>query len=376
MVPVGPYEAHLEQDFGLRGDGTINGSVWIDVDNDGVRDSQEPGVTKGRVTISYLGPDEPAGTDIAFTVAVSGNGDYTVPGLPSGFFAVAVDQETLPEGLQVVGDGADPAVATMTLGSGAAVTAVDFRTIGDASLGGVVWNDRDGSAEVGVAGVQIDVVWNNAAGDVTLAAPTDAFGRWEIENLPPGIYRTAIDGLSLPAGMSSTTDASLPVVLAPGGSGTTDFGIALLLRVGSRAWIDRNGNGRVDEGEQGVPGVLVNMYSEIGSLVAFTETDGGGSYSFSDVLPGRYFVQLDYQSIPGDLRPTWDRDGVADLLTMVDLTEGVDVLDADFGFQVGLPFTGFDAGALARWGVLLTLFGIGLVIAADVKMGQVAEQTE
>ncbi len=371
QLVIGPYETHREIDFGLRGDGTAAGTIWIDVDSDGDRQTGEPGVRDGVVTITYLGPDAPTGTDAVFTAVTGTDGTYHVPGLPSGFYEIEFDEASLPDGLALTGDNPIP----VTLGAGATVAGIDFRTTGTGTIGGTVWNDRDGDelrgdAEVGVASVGIDVVWRDQSGDVLLAGETDAFGAWRIENLPPGIYDTAIDPLSVPLGMSPTTATDVPIVVDPAGTAAADFGIALMLRVGSKVWVDGNGNGVVDAGEDGVSAVLVNLYDELGSLVAFTGTDGGGSYGFDDLFPGTYVVQIDYASVPGHLRPTWDRDGVIDMVTTVDLTGGVHVLDANFGFQAGLPLTGFDVDVLALWGALLTMFGIGLVLASQIYNGR------
>jgi uncharacterized repeat protein (TIGR01451 family)/fimbrial isopeptide formation D2 family protein len=369
VVTLDPYSSDVDQDFGFRGDGTVSGSIWIDVDNDGARSAHEPGVGGGVVAVAYLGPDEPIGTDVTFTVLTGATGEYSVPGLPSGFFEVELDTTTLPAGIEP-GDGV-ATVLSLTVGAAATVPDIGFRTVGTGTLRGLTWNDLDGNqlpdaAEVGLAGVGISVVWEPPSGDVVLAAESDAFGNWELKHLPPGLYGTAIDRLSLPIGMSPTTSAGVPVVLDPSGLETADFGVALFVDVGSRVWVDENGNRTADAGEPGIANVLVNLYDEIGGLVAITETDPNGSYHFATLYPGQYSVHLDDRSIPGSLRPSWDRDGVADLETAIDLTGGVHVLDADFGFQAGLPLTGFDVDVLALWGALLTFFGVGFVLAANV----------
>jgi hypothetical protein len=61
---------------------------------------------------------------------------------------------------------------------------------------------------------------------------------------------------------------------------------------------------------------------------------------------------------------TWDRDGSPDLNTLVHLTIGFDVLDANFGFQVGLPTTGLEVERLAVWGAFLLMLGGALAATA------------
>ena len=138
----------------------------------------------------------------------------------------------------------------------------------------------------------------------------------------------------------------------PGAPATVDFGLALLLAVGSNVWIDGDGNGTVDSGEPGIANVLLNLYDESGDLAGIAETDDAGRYHIAELRPGIYVLRLDEDSLPGGLLATWDRDGGADGSAVIDLTGGVDILDANFGFRQGLPLTGFDVGPLAIWGAL------------------------
>ena len=58
-------------------------------------------------------------------------------------------------------------------------------------------------------------------------------------------------------------------------------------RVGDLAWLDENGNGLVDEGEPGIPGITVQLLQD-GEAVYETVTDAYGYYLFTDVYPGAY----------------------------------------------------------------------------------------
>lgn len=69
-------------------------------------------------------------------------------------------------------------------------------------------------------------------------------------------------------------------------------------------------------------------------------------------------------SLPAELRATYDRNGTPDPLTTVTLLSGASILDANFGFQVGLPRTGADVGRIAVFGILVTLLGAALVVGA------------
>jgi uncharacterized repeat protein (TIGR01451 family) len=62
--------------------------------------------------------------------------------------------------------------------------------------------------------------------------------------------------------------------------------------LGDWVWFDTNENGVQDEGEEGVAGVKVELYTESGSLVATTTTDSNGGYLFTGLEAGAYYVEF------------------------------------------------------------------------------------
>jgi hypothetical protein len=77
---------------------------------------------------------------------------------------------------------------------------------------------------------------------------------------------------------------------------TIDFGFFRSVSVGNLVFIDANYNGRGDTGE-GVGGVTVELYTEnsfipFDSPVATTVSAEDGTYLFSDLAPGRYFLRV------------------------------------------------------------------------------------
>jgi hypothetical protein len=80
---------------------------------------------------------------------------------------------------------------------------------------------------------------------------------------------------------------------------TSEFGVVALTGggtgnavVGDRVWDDVNQNGIQDPGETGHSGVTVKLFTSAGSLSATTTTASDGSYSFSGVTPGDYYLQF------------------------------------------------------------------------------------
>ncbi|MGV6857900.1 MAG: SdrD B-like domain-containing protein [bacterium] len=116
-------------------------------------------------------------------------------------------------------------------------------------------------------------------------------------------------------------------------------------KIGDLVWNDLNKNGTQEEGETGIAGVTLDLVADLNGnglvdatdlTVATTTTDGEGHYSFDNLFPGHYLVQVS------------DRDKVlenhllvsGDLLTVADLPSGGELDTIDIGFredvQIGL----------------------------------------
>jgi LPXTG-motif cell wall-anchored protein len=337
-----------------------------------VQDPDEPGIAGVDVMITYYGSDgvPGGGDDVVFTVTTDATGSYSVPGLPAGRYDVAIDAASLPSGLtpSTDVDGGDPAASLVDLGLGEDRDDVDFGAVGDASLGGTVWNDVDGDGvidpgEAGVPDVTVVVTWDGPDGPVEIPVVTDSDGVWDLPALPPGDYDVELDDTTIPPGMVPTTPTDASVTLPVGGREVVDIGIAEEVSLGSTVWIDLDGDGVPDPDEPGIQGVAVYLYDDEGNLVQVVSTNADGEYLFTGLPPGTYRVEIDPNTVPEELRPTFDRDGSADYVTVVTLIGGLSILDANFGFQEGLPVTGADLHSIMWAGIVLLLGGGALLVA-------------
>ncbi len=306
VTPTAAAPATDAADFGYRGTGAAGDRVWNDLDGDGVQDPGEPGLPGLPVRVTWFGPDGVAGggDDFTFATVTGPDGVYTVGNLPAGAFTVAVGG--LPADLAPT----TPAPGPFALTPGQVRTDLDFGYRGPASVGDLVWYDRDGdgtrnNGEPGLGGVGLTVVWFGGDGvagtadDVTYAARTSANGTWSLAGLPGGDYRVSVDPATLPAGYTvrtadpdgtGTPDTARFALAAGQARADLDFGYRGTGSVGDRAFDDANGNGLRDAGEAGIDGVAVNLFDAAGNLVGTTRTAGGGLYAFAGVAPGTYTV--------------------------------------------------------------------------------------
>jgi hypothetical protein len=63
--------------------------------------------------------------------------------------------------------------------------------------------------------------------------------------------------------------------------------------VGNFIWNDMNMNGIQDEGEPGIEGIQVTLYSCDDMMVASAASDADGMYMFEDLRPGDYYLEFD-----------------------------------------------------------------------------------
>ena len=313
-------------DFGYRGTASIGDRVWLDRNGDGSQDFGEPGI--GGVTV-YLDlnnngvrdPNEPFDTTDA-------DGVYLIDGLPAGTYTVRVDASTLPGGIDATydldGSGTPGVVTGVTLNDGQARTDVDFGYQGSASIGDRVWNDANANGiqdggETGVSGIVVALY--DSTGTLLITTTTDMNGNYLFDGLPAGTYTVGVGatpGRSIsPRGAGSdqaldsdvdrTTRRSHPITLSTGEARRDiDIGLYQLASVGSLVWLDRDLDGIHEADEPGIGGIEVRLLRSDGTLVATRTTDANGYYMFTDVEPGEYRIAF---SIPSGYYVSPQRQG-------------------------------------------------------------------
>ena len=314
VTTLDPGENDPTWDAGLIPLASIGDFVWSDLNADGIQDAGEPGI--GGVTVDLYD----GGGNFVATTTTAADGSYgftnLVPGdyyvdfiAPAGYSSSPQDQG----GDDTADSDADVATgetAVTTLDPGENDPTWDAGFYQPASLGDFVWEDlnADGiqdAGELGIGGVTVDLY--DGGGNFVATTTTAADGSYGFTNLVPGDYYV---DFTAPAGYvpspqdqggddtvdsdaDTTSGETIVTTLVAGENDLTwDAGFYQLASLGDYVWEDINADGIQDAGEVGVAGVTVDLYDGGGNFIATTTTAADGSYSFTNLMPGDYYVDF------------------------------------------------------------------------------------
>ena len=224
----------------------LGNTVWLDLDEDGVQDADEAGISGVEVQLWSV---DAAGNPVAQigTTTTDANGNYLFGDLDAGDYIVAI---------------------------------ADTQVANGAPLSGLESTDGNGVAPDPDDDVDLDDNGDPAPGFASISAPV-TLGNGE----PLG--EAGEDGVF------SDDDSNL----------TVDFGFVPSYRLGDTVWFDPNNNGVQDAGEPGIAGVDVQLWTVDAAgnpdmVIATTTTDADGEYIFEDLDAGEYVVAISDQSQP------------------------------------------------------------------------------
>ena len=313
-------ETNNTLDAGLTKLAHLGDRVWFDANANGVQDAGENGIAG--VTVQLINPT--TGAVIASTTS-DGNGLYGFD-VPAGTYAVKVVAPsdyivtTKDAGGNDATDsdiGTNGQTASVTLAAGETNNTLDAGLTKMARLGDRIWLDANANGvqdtgENGIAGVTVQLI-NPATGAVIASTTSDANGLYGFD-VQAGTYAVKVVA---PAGYVITqkdaggnnaadsdigTNGQTASVTLVGGetNNTLDAGLFKTLKLGDRVWLDSNGNGVQDTGENGIAGVQVKLigagadgvFGSADDTSATTTTNSSGNYLFTGLNPGQYKVQV------------------------------------------------------------------------------------
>jgi hypothetical protein len=324
-------------DFGniLLAKGTIRGSVWNDVNADGIRAASDPGLDSWTVFLDLNG-DGVAGAGEPTTLT-NPLGVYNFPTVAPGTYSVV---EVLQPGW-FLSPGHSTSVTVVVTDNAELVA--DFANFTPllGTISGTIWNDLNGDGVLsGEPGIPDWTVYLDQNGDGVLTpgepvAVTDANGDYTLTGVPAGsgVVR------DIPAiGWSPTapgTGSQLVTILNGGAAIGINFGNKQRTdgAISGAVYVDSNQNGVRDAGERGLPGITVfmdvnnNGALDVGEPSTITSTDlfytpavnEAGSYQFTHLAVGVYHIR-EIVPVEQSLTPLNTREQVIDLLTGEDRT--------------------------------------------------------
>jgi hypothetical protein len=200
------------RDFGYQPSAFIGDTLWIDADNDGVRDAGEAGIPN--VTVRLC--SDPACTVVVATTSTDANGNYGFGNVANGTYYVSVltTDPQMPVGLTNTydPDGTTNSL-TQVIVSGNVVSSVGgtpcvncslnadfgYRYVGTNNVSGTVFFDVENNGGIYNAGAgdipfaSIPVYLYNSAGVLIATTTTDATGGYTFPNLPNGTFTVSIN---------------------------------------------------------------------------------------------------------------------------------------------------------------------------------------
>jgi len=319
---------------------SLAGAVWADTNNNGLRDTGEPGLAG--VAVSLNGTDV-NGATVTRSMVTNMSGDFLFADLLAGTYILTETQpDAYADGIEVVGTAGGVAgendISGIALPAGTAATGYFFGERGLA-IAGTVWLDsnRNGTTDPAETPISNVILTLRDANDVVYAVTTtDANGRYSFINVPAGEY-TLFE--AQPAGYGSSTADSVAITLVAGGAASVvDFGDTAGSLSG-RVYNDTNNNGVRDTGEPPIAGVTLRLQGDDARgnpIDVSVTTDAEGVYRLPDISGGTYTL---IENQPADYNDGIETVGsaggtvVGEQIAGIALPAAFDATDYDFGEQ-------------------------------------------
>ena len=312
-------------DAGVYQLGSIGDFVWFDANGNGLQDTDEQGIELANLTILDMAGEAVdianTGTDGAYLFEGLAPGRYWIfMQAPLGFkattYQVGLDTEIDSDLIQ---DGEFLLSDTIMIMSGQNDLSVDFGLVENpGSIEGLVWNDidLDGQFNDGISTFDaITVELYDSDNTLIETTNTDLDGGYLFSDVTPGDYYIKFvlnDGTTFTIADQGDDNTDSDVIDSDGNTDifSVDIGESIIdiyaglvfpAKIGDFVFLDQNANGLQDDDEPGLPMLKVILYDESGMKLDSVITDIQGLYSFTDLDPANYYIQVEY---PDAIQPT------------------------------------------------------------------------
>ncbi len=319
--------AQLVNDIGTIGGYAIHGTLYSDLNQNGISDSGEAGLSGWKINLTGV---------MTKSLTTDASGNYSFDGLTPGMYTVK--PEIKPGWIQT--HYTDTIVSLPIGGDSVRI----FPVFQLATIRGTAYNDRNhnGQYDGGEWGDSGRVIQVTGAASLTTTA--DKNGAFTFIGLQQGTYYVN------EAGQTGYLPTSLPlvdtVVIDTPGEDISNiiFGSYRLGKITGKAFIDSVGDSSayISRAHSGLQGWEV-ILTKGGTLIADTLTGSSGDYAFSNLDTGQYAIRETYQSgwyqmYPRTPADTMFADSVRGYRVTID-TSGTITASRDFGYFLGGTIT-------------------------------------
>lgn len=323
-ITINSGDAAGDYNFGESGQG-LSGFVYVDLNNNGIKDAGEPGIPNVSVTLSG---NTDSGTNVCSaispspcTVVTDSSGGYAYIDLPAsndnGYTLTEQAQSAPP--LSDYQDGTDTAgtlggsagndlISNIVLTLGTMGSDYNFGERGS-SISGLIYHDVDNNdsfdgSDTGIGGVTITLSGTSSSGvDICTLLPSCTFttaadGTYSIDGLPAGNYSITetqpvdfANGATTvgSAGGTATGDSISNISLGVGETATGYLFSEKTSSLNGSVFHDSNNDGVMDVGETPIEGAIITLSGTTASGVdvcttlpsCTTTTAADGGYSFT-----------------------------------------------------------------------------------------------
>ena len=322
-------------DFGLDLGGGVTGRVTA-------------AVTGESLNSVYVEVFDAVGTAVGSDYT-NGLGSYATRDLPAGTYFARVRKTTthlgqLWNGLPCEGDCAVTVGTPISVAAGSATTGVDFALVSLGKISGTVTDATTGQPIVGFY-----VTVYDAAGTYAGYGYTRENGKYEVKGLTAGDYfaradasgyvAQLYDGIACPTPCTVTGGTAIPVALSTETPGV-DFALVPYGKIA----------GTIRDAATGLPLAYRNVaiHDADGEIVGYAYSGAEGTYSYSGLQPGSYFVattgSTDYVD---ELWENLDCGAPCDVTRGTPVVVAFGVITSGIDFDLRLPY--FSDVPLDHW---------------------------